>query len=155
LITEKRNPRKILREKVIEKGIPAAFYDQLKKGDDYITKNGEVIPNESVTAANIPNSSYAFCADTKYTAHNAEKVKNANLLYHESTYLKDLEERAIARFHSTTVQAANFAIQANAKKLLIGHFSSKYEKLDEFLTEAKLVFDNTELAIEGVSYRID
>lgn len=155
LITEKRNPRKILREKVIEKGIPAAFYDHLKQGEDYVSKTGEVIPNDSVTSPNIPDSSYAFCADTKYTESNAEKVKNANLIYHETTYLKDLEERAIARFHSTTVQAANFAIHANAKKLLIGHFSSKYEKLDEFLAEAKEVFENTELAIEGVSYRID
>lgn len=155
LISEKRNPRKILREKVIEKGIPAAFYDQLKKGEDYITKTGEVISNASVTTPNLPNCTYAFCADTKFTEEIAEKVMHANLLYHETTYLKDLEERAIARFHSTTEQAAKFAIKAKAKKLLIGHFSSKYEKLDEFLQEAKDVFDNTELAIEGVSYRID
>jgi ribonuclease Z len=155
LISEKRNPRKIIREQVIQKGIPASFYDQLKKGHDYINKNGEVIRNETVTYPNLPNSMYAFCADTMYTESIAEKVKNANLLYHETTYLKDLEERATARFHSTTVQAAKFAIQANAKKLLIGHFSSKYEKLDEFLMEAKSVFENTDLALEGVSYRID
>lgn len=155
LISEKRNPRKIIREKVIECGIPAAFYDHLKKGEDYISKTGEIISNESVTAPNLPDSSYAFCADTMYTESLAEKVMHANLLYHETTYLKDLETRAIARFHSTTEQAANFAIKAEAKKLLIGHFSSKYEKLDEFLSEAKSVFENTELAIEGVSYRID
>jgi ribonuclease Z len=155
MITEKRNPRKIVREKVIEYGVPAAFYDQLKIGLDYISKTGEVVSNELVTTPNIPDSSYAYCADTKYTESIAEKVKDANLLYHETTYLKELEERAIARFHSTTIQAANFAIKANAKKLLIGHFSSKYEKLDEFLLETKMVFHNTELAIEGVSYRID
>lgn len=155
LIREKRNPRKIIREKVIEYGVPAAFYDQLKKGFDYTNKAGEIISNEWVTKPNLPDSSYAYCADTKYTESIAEKVMNANLLYHETTYLKELEERAFARFHSTTVQAANFAIKANAKKLLIGHFSSKYEKLDEFLSETRSVFSNTELAIEGVSYRID
>jgi ribonuclease Z len=155
LISEKRNPRKIIREKVIEYGVPAAFYDYLKKGLDYVSKTGETVLNELVTTANIPDSSYAYCADTMYTESIAEKVKDANLLYHETTYLKELEERAIARFHSTTVQAANFAIKANAKKLLIGHFSSKYEKLDEFLQETKSVFPNTDLAIEGVSYRID
>ena len=155
MITEKRNPRKIIREKVIEFGVPAAFYDQLKLGLDYISKTGETISNELVTSANIPDSSYAYCADTKYTESIAEKVMNANLLYHETTYLKELEERAITRFHSTTIQAANFAIKANAKKLLIGHFSSKYEKLDDFLQETKSVFNNTDLAIEGVSYRID
>jgi ribonuclease Z len=154
-ITEKRNPRKIIREKVIEYGIPAAFYDFLKKGDDYINKAGETISNELVTQANVPNSSYAYCADTKYTESLAENVMNANLLYHETTYLKELEERAFTRFHSTTIQAANFAIKANAKKLLIGHFSSKYEKLDEFLFETRSVFPNTDLAIEGVSYRIN
>ncbi len=154
-ITEKRNPRKIVRDKAIEYVIPAAFYDQLKVGEDYLTKTGEIISNELVTTPNLANSTYAFCADTKYTESIAEKVKNANLLYHETTYLKDLEERAITRFHSTTIQAANFAIKANATKLLIGHFSSKYEKLDEFLQETKAVFPNTELAIEGVSYRID
>ncbi|MEI6086486.1 MAG: ribonuclease Z [Bacteroidota bacterium] len=155
LITEKRNPRKIIREKVIEYGVPAAFYDQLKIGLDYCSKTGETVLNELVTTANIPDCSYAYCADTKYTESIAEKVMNADLLYHETTYLKELEERAITRFHSTTIQAANFAIKANAKKLLIGHFSSKYEKLDDFLQETKSVFNNTDLAIEGVSYRID
>lgn len=155
LITEKRNPRKIIREKVIEYGVPAAFYDQLKIGLDYCSKTGETVLNELVTSANIPDCSYAYCADTKYTESIAEKVMNADLLYHETTYLKELEERAITRFHSTTIQAANFAIKANAKKLLIGHFSSKYEKLDDFLQETKSVFNNTDLAIEGVSYRID
>ncbi len=154
LISEKKNPRKIIREKVLEYGIPAAFYDQLKTGKDYINKNGELIQNELVTKANLPNRSYAFCADTVYTESIAEKVQNANLLYHETTYLKNLEERAAARYHSTTIQAASFARKANAQKLLIGHFSSKYEKLDEFLSETKEAFENTELAIEGVSYRI-
>ena len=77
-----------------------------------------------------------------------------DLLYHESTYLQDLEERAAKRFHSTTAQAAEIAMQAGVNKLLIGHFSSKYEKLDEFEREAKLVFPNTEVAVEGVTYRV-
>lgn len=75
-------------------------------------------------------------------------------MYHEATYLKDLAERALARFHSTTVQAATIALRAGVGKLLIGHFSSKYEKLDEFRNEAQAVFAETELAIEGVTYRV-
>ena len=74
------------------------------------------------------------------------------MVYHETTYLKDLESRAASRFHSTTTQAANIALRANAKKLLIGHFSSKYETLDEFLIETIEVFPETQLAIEGVTY---
>jgi ribonuclease Z len=76
------------------------------------------------------------------------------MLYHEATYLKDLEERAAARYHSTTIQAASIAKQAGVQQLLIGHFSSKYETLDDFLTEAQSVFPNTQLAIEGTTYLI-
>lgn len=76
------------------------------------------------------------------------------MLYHEATYLKDLEERAAARYHSTTVQAASIARKAEVQQLLIGHFSSKYESVDDFLTEAQSVFANTQLAIEGTTYLI-
>ena len=76
------------------------------------------------------------------------------MLYHETTYLKDLHERAAARFHSTTVQAGTIAKKANVKKLLIGHFSSKYEMLEEFLNETVVVFENTELALQGSCYMI-
>jgi len=75
-------------------------------------------------------------------------------MYHETTYLKDQAERAASRFHSTTIQAADIAIKAGVKKLLIGHFSSKYEELDEFLSEALEVFENTELALEGACYQV-
>ena len=77
-----------------------------------------------------------------------------DLLYHESTYLKDLEERAAARYHSTTHQAATIAKMAGVKKLMIGHFSSKYESIEPFLIEAKEVFNDTVLAIEGTCYKI-
>ena len=76
------------------------------------------------------------------------------MLYHETTYLKDLHERAAARFHSTTIQAAAIAKKADVKRLLIGHFSSKYETLDEFLNETTPIFENTELAIQGSCYII-
>ncbi len=134
--------------------IPSAYYEMLKTGSDYETKEGTVIKNELLTIANTPPLSYAFAADTVYDESIAEKVKNVSLLYHETTYLKDLHERAAARFHSTTVQAAAIAVKANAKKLLIGHFSSKYEILDPFLEEAQEVFANTALATEGVTYKV-
>ena len=76
------------------------------------------------------------------------------MLYHETTYLKDLEERAEKRFHCTTVQAATIAKMAGVRQLIIGHFSSKYDRLDEFETETREVFPNTDLAIEGVTYLV-
>jgi len=154
IIREKRKPRKIHKEKVLEYEIPSVFYDRLKDGYDYENKQGDVVKNELVTFANKPARSYAFCADTIYDISIAEKTKDATVLYHETTYLKDLEERAAARFHSTSIQAADIALRAGVQRLLIGHFSSKYESLDAFLSEAQEVFPNTDLAIEGVTYRI-
>ncbi|MDB5192493.1 MAG: ribonuclease [Segetibacter sp.] len=154
IIREKRKPRKINKEKIGGYKLSAESFEKLKVGENVTTENGELIEYETVTLANPPNRSYAFCADTMYAPSLAEKVKDVSMLYHETTYLQVLEERATARFHSTTAQAADIAVKANAKKLLIGHFSSKYEALDEFLTEAQAIFPNTDLALEGVSYRI-
>jgi ribonuclease Z len=154
LFRERKNPRSLDPERVKSYEIPASFYDALQKGSDYTTKKGTIIPNEEVTVPNTAGRSYAYCADTIYDERIAEKVKQVNVLYHEATYLKDLEERAAARFHSTTTQAASIALKAGVDRLLIGHFSSKYELLDEFLSEASEVFPQTELALEGLCFKI-
>lgn len=154
IIREKKLPRKVDKEKAIERMIPASFYNSLKEGLDYIAKDGSVVFNDQVTIPNSTPKSYAFCADTIYDERIAEITKNVTLLYHEATYLKDLEQRAAERFHSTTVQAATIALKANANQLLLGHFSSKYEFLDDYLKEATAVFPKTQLAIEGVTFLI-
>ena len=154
LFTEKKNLRRIDIKRVQAFEIPKSFYENLQKGADYTTKKGTIIPNKEVTIDGLKPKTYAYCADTIYDEGLVDKIKSVDLLYHETTYLKDLHERAADRFHSTTVQAANIAKLGNVKKLIIGHFSSKYEILDEFLVEATAVFENTELAIQGVSYRI-
>ncbi len=154
IIREKKHVRKIDKEKAVQFNIPAVYYSHLKNGADYETKDGEIIKNEWVTLPNAQPRSYAFCADTIYDERLVEIIKNSTVVYHETTFLKDMHDRATARFHSTTHQAANIAIKANAQKLLIGHFSSKYENLDQFLLEAKEVFPNTDLAIEGVTFRV-
>lgn len=146
--------RKINPEKAREKGVPAAFFDRLKWGEDYVSKEGMVINNELVTDALPKGKSYAYAADTIYDERIVDKVRGVDLLYHESTYLKDLEERATKRFHSTSAQAATIAQKAGVKKLLIGHFSSKYETLEGFEQEAREIFPNTDLALEGVTYRV-
>ncbi len=152
--TEKKNPRSILLDKVKAYEIPESYYGELQKGKDYTTKKGTIIANESVTEANIAARCYAYCADTIYDETIVPKIKGAQVIYHEATYLKDLEERAAVRFHSTTSQAGNIAKLCGAEKLLIGHFSSKYEFLDEFLSETKEVFEETELALEGACFKI-
>lgn len=151
---EKKGRRKLIPERAKEFDIPVAFYDKLKAGEDYVKKNGELIKNEWVTEDGSPGKTYVYCADTKYDESIIPHIKDADLIYHETTYLDALQQRAIDRFHSTTKQAALIAKKANVRKLLIGHFSSKYNTLEEFETETREVFLNTELAIEGVSYKV-
>ncbi len=151
---EIRPPKKINPKKTLEHGVPSSFFERLKWGEDYTNRDGQIIKNEWVTEPAVKAKSYAYSADTVYDERIAEKVKDVDLLYHEATYLKDLEDRAAKRFHCTTSQAASIARLAGAGKLIIGHFSSKYETLEEFDREVKAIFPNSELAIEGVTYRI-
>ncbi|HLD53603.1 MAG TPA: ribonuclease Z [Sediminibacterium sp.] len=154
LIKEKKHPRKLDKEKAINFDIPAAFYPSLKMGYDYTAKDGSVVYNEQVTIPNSPAKSYAYCADTIYDERLINIAKDVTMIYHEATYLNGMEERAAARFHSTTSQAATIAMNANAGGLLLGHFSSKFEELHDYLKEALEVFPKTQLAIEGVTFRI-
>ncbi|HEX5654920.1 MAG TPA: ribonuclease Z [Chitinophagaceae bacterium] len=155
VFNQKKQPRKLLPEKAMAFEIPASFYNRLKDGEDYTRKDGSLVHNEWVTEPAVPGKTYAFCADTKYDESIIPHISGADLIYHETTYLDHLRERAEARFHSTTKQAALIAQKAGVKKLLIGHFSSKYDTLEEFESEAREVFPNTELALEGVAYKVE
>jgi ribonuclease Z len=154
VFSQKKQPRKLDPEKAKEHEVPSSFYDRLKNGEDYTRKDGTVIKNEWVTTDAAPGKTYAFCADTKYDESIIPHIKGADMIYHETTYLDSLRDRADARFHSTTRQAARIAKLAGVKKLLIGHFSSKYDTLEEFEAEAREVFPETNLALEGVCYSI-
>jgi ribonuclease Z len=154
LFKEKKKLRGIDIERVRAHEIPRSFYVKLQEGEDYVDKKGGIIFNAEVTHAATTAKSYAYSADTIYDESIIEKIKGVDLLYHETTYLKAYEERALAHFHSTTVQAASIAKKACVKKLIIGHFSSKYETLEEFLIETTSIFKNTELALEGTCFKI-
>jgi ribonuclease Z len=154
LFEEKEGKRKLLIDKVRKYDIPVSFYSSLQAGLDYITPKGSRIKNAEVTADPERGKKYAFCADTKYDENIIPHIYGADMIYHETTYLDSLREKAEERFHSTTKQAAMIARKAMVGKLLIGHFSSKYSTLDQFAEEAKEVFAETELALEGVTYNI-
>jgi len=152
--TEKKQPRKLDPDKAKEQEIPSSFYRRLENGEDYTRKDGTLVKNETVTIAAEPGKRYAFCADTKYDESLLPHIAGFDMIYHETTYLDNLRERAESRFHSTTKQAALIAKKAGVKKLLIGHFSSKYDTLEEFETEAREIFAETRLALEGVCYEV-
>lgn len=154
LFKEKKMPRKLLPAKAMEAGIPPRFFHELQLGKDYVNKEGITISNSMVTLPSPPGRVYAYSSDTIFDESLVEKFAGANLLYHEATYLHDQKEKAMARFHTTARQAGEMAVKSGVKKLLLGHFSSKYEDLSPLLSEAESVFENVELAIEGVTYRI-
>jgi ribonuclease Z len=152
IFREKKNPRRLLADKIRSYQVPHAVFETLQQGGDYMTEDGRIIPNTELTEAHEPAKSYAYSADTIFDLSLAEKFKGVDMLYHETTYLKDQETKAGERFHSTTIQAAEIAKRAGVKKLLIGHFSSKYDDLRTFAIEAKSIFENSELALEGTTY---
>ncbi|MBA3647604.1 MAG: ribonuclease Z [Chitinophagales bacterium] len=153
LFREKKSGRKILADKMEEYEIPYSMIPDLKKGYD-ITINGLSILNQEVTADPPLPRSYAFCSDTKSNEDIIPQISNADLLYHEATFMEESVERAALTFHSTAFQAALIARKANVKRLLIGHFSAKYTELNGICKEAQSIFSNTDVAIEGEKYSI-
>ncbi len=154
LFKQKKKPRKIDPDKVKLHKVPANFFEKLQRGEDYVKPDGGVVLNEELTTKAPSAKSYAYCTDTIYDESLVKKISGADLLYHEATYLKTDKDKAAERFHSTTAQAATIAKKAGVKKLLIGHFSARYDSLDNFLAEAYAVFKDTELALEGMCYKV-
>ncbi|MGE5356328.1 MAG: ribonuclease Z [Deltaproteobacteria bacterium] len=133
-------------------------YNQIraaKYGNDIEFADGNVIRNKDITLPPKKLRSFAYCSDTKYNPGIISSIKNVDLLYHESTYLEHLSDKANERFHSTAMDAAKIAKKAGAGKLLLGHFSSRYSDLSQFVTEAKEYFDDVELGIEGKRFTVD
>jgi ribonuclease Z len=154
LFREKKNPRKLIIEQVLSHQIPTYFFGNLQMGENYLSEDGTIISNSLLTTANQKGLTYAYSADTIYDESLCDIFRNVDLLYHESTYLNDMYDRAASRFHSTALQAAKIAKIAGVKRLLLGHFSSKYENLSVFLNEASTIFEPVEIAQEGVTFRI-
>jgi ribonuclease Z len=154
LFKEKPLSRNIDKFKLSKMNVSFAEIHKLKQGLDAIDNYGNIIQNELLTLDPPKQRSYAFCSDTKFFEKLALDIKNVDLLYHESTFLEDKKDRAKQTFHSTAKDAAQIAVLSNANKLLLGHFSARYVNLDDFLTEARSVFQNCELAIEGNKFLI-
>jgi ribonuclease Z len=149
LFKEKPLPRNIDKYKLEKFNVSFSEIHKLKLGFDAIDNDGKTINNTDLTIAPHANRSYAFCSDTRFFEGLASEIMDVDLLYHESTFLEEKVDRALQTFHSTAKQAAEIAVLSNAKKLILGHFSARYDDLSEFLIEAKLIFNNTELATEG------
>lgn len=149
LIKEKIKKRKLIMSEVLKKNIDKIYFNKLTKGLNVFNKDNVEINYKEVTEEGLKPKSFAYCSDTAYSDKLIKYVKDVDLLYCETTFLNRDKEKATLTYHSTTVDAAKLALKANVKKLLIGHFSSRYEWYDEFLEEVKIIFRNVMLSEEG------
>lgn len=148
IFREKPTLPHIRRDMIDFYNIPECYRNNIKNGADWETEDGEVIPNARLTSPADPPRTYAYCSDTKYVADLYKQLQGVDLLYHEATYASADEDRAALYYHSTAKQAATVALKANAKKLVLGHFSARYDDEKIILDEAREVFPNVCLANE-------
>ena len=154
LFKEKAFDRKLLVDKAEAKHIDVAYYRKLKQGADVLNSHGELISNADVTTEGIPSKSYAFCSDTAYFEAIIPIINNVDVLYHEATFLETHANLCAKTKHSTAKQAAEIAKKATVGKLILGHYSSRYNNLEDFKTEAQTVFSCVELAEDGKTFQI-
>jgi len=154
LFREKMSERNIIKECIDKFQIPYVRIPAIKKGEDFLTVDGTVIKNEEITMPPAEPLSYAYCSDTKYFKRLASFVKEVSLLYHEATFDKTKGELALMTGHSTTLDAAKTALNAQVHALIIGHFSARYKNVEQLVEEARTIFPETYAAIDGKTFEV-
>lgn len=152
LFQEKPGERKLNVDAVQQYDIHTAYYQKIKNGGNVTLDDGTVIENEKLSFDPIPSMSYAFCSDTVYNEAIIPIIKDVDVLYHESTFLESEAALAQKTLHSTAKEAATIALKANAKQLVLGHYSTRYDGIERFKEEAETVFPNVLLGNDGVSF---
>lgn len=136
-------------------GLGVAQITAAKRGEDVVLGDGRVVPNGELTYIPWEPRSYAYLSDTNYSGKAVSLVSGVDLLYHEATYADDMRSEAKDRGHSTTLQAARAAVESGAKRLIVGHFSSRYKDEGALVEECRTVFPETYLAEEYKSFDIE
>jgi ribonuclease Z len=152
LFQEKPGDRKLNVQAVQHYNIHTAYYQKIKGGGDVTLDDGTVIENKKLSFDPIPSMSYAFCSDTVYHEAIIPIIENVDVLYHESTFLESEAPLAEKTLHSTAKEAARIALKANAKQLILGHYSTRYDGIQSFKEEAETIFPNVLLGDDGVSF---
>ncbi|WP_396171263.1 ribonuclease Z [Flavobacterium sp.] len=152
LFQEKIRERKLNLDAVLNYEIETCYYQNIKNGKDITLEDGRVIENDKLTFDPMPPLSYAFCSDTAYNESIIPLIKEVDVLYHESTFLDSEEALAGKTMHSTAKEAARIALKANVKQLILGHYSTRYEKIGHFKDQAETIFPNVLLADDGKSF---
>jgi ribonuclease Z len=155
LFKEKKKDKNILKEAIEKYKFSIKDIVLIKKGNDFVTENGKFIPNSEITLPQPVSHSYAFCSDTKYYEEIISEIENVDLLYHEATFTHNDAQIARTTGHSTAREAAMTAKKANAKKLVIGHFSARYASAEILEKDARVEFENTVAANDGDIFDIE
>ena len=154
MFEEKQRDRHIIRQMIDYYQIPTWRILKIKQGEDFITEDGETIPNDQLTVPAEAPIRFAYCSDTAFSEKIIPFINGVDCLFHEATFLEEEMNRSNQTEHSTARQAAEIALKANVKKLIIGHFSARYSNQKELLDEAKAVFENTVLGEDLTVYEI-
>lgn len=152
---EKPKPRHLKGDMVKFLKIPVSQLAAIKGGADFVHGDGKIFTNDMLTTAADPSASYAYCSDTMFDPRVAQAVRGVDWLYHEATYADDNKAQAAERGHATASQAAEIARMAEAKHLLIGHYSARYDNPEQHLAEARAIFPDTTAANEGMTINLD
>ncbi len=152
LFQEKEGDRKLNLDAIQNYEIETCYYQKIKNGKDITLEDGRVIVNEMLTFDPIAPKSYAFCSDTIFDETIVPQITNVDVLYHESTFLQSEDALATQTMHTTAKQAATIAHKANAKHLILGHYSTRYESIERFKVEAQTIFSEVLLANDGVTF---
>ena len=155
LFREKEPPLNVDKFKITKYGLSIAQITAAKRGEEIALPTGEVIPNAELTYRPYAPRSYAYLSDTNFSAKAATLAKGADLMYHEATYAAAEQKTAKERGHSTSADAAKAALKAGAKRLIIGHYSSRYKNENILVEEARAIFPETYPATEGVTFTIE
>lgn len=149
LFQEKVGERKLDINAVQEYEIDKCYFQNIKNGKDITLDDGRIIPNEKLSFDALPPKSYAFCSDTIFDESIVPLIQDVDVLYHESTFLDSEEHLSGKTMHSTAKQAALIALKADAKQLVLGHYSTRYPSIELFKEEAQTIFQNVLLADDG------
>lgn len=154
LFEEKPRDRHIIRDMIDFYHIPTWRIPKIKQGEDFVTEDGEIIPNDQLTVAGDLPKRFAYCSDTAYSEKIIPIIEGVDCLYHEATFMDDEMLRSKQTEHSTARQAGKIARKANVKKLIIGHYSARYNNQEALLQEAREEFENTVLGVDLTVYEI-
>ncbi|MFQ5448088.1 MAG: ribonuclease Z [Saprospiraceae bacterium] len=154
LFREKERPKNIRPEKIAEYSLNISQILAVKNGENITLANGRILPNEELTTPPPVPRSFAYVSDTAYEESIIPMIKDVDLLYHEATFCHDLADYAETTKHSTALQAATIAKKARARRLIIGHYSTRYKNIAPLIKEASAVFPETEPGVEGQEYEV-